>query len=126
VIRYNGSLFFANVSYLEKTILDVVSSMPELRHIIIVANGINELDASGEDMLSTLIDRLRGQGYDISLTGTNDHVMDTMKRTYLYYKIGENNMYRNVAKALEAIHEKAHEDTDEEVCPLLEVVHLTD
>jgi SulP family sulfate permease len=126
VIRYNGSLFFANVSYLEKTILDVVSSMPELRHIIIVANGINELDASGEDMLSTLIDRLRGQGYEISLTGTNDHVMDTMKRTYLYYKIGENNMYRNVAKAMEAIHKKAHENTDEEVCPLLEVVHLTD
>lgn len=126
VIRYNGSLFFANVSYLEKTILDVVSSMPELRHIIIVANGINELDASGEDMLSTLIDRLRGSGYEISLSGTNDHVMDTMKRTYLYYKIGENNMYRNIAKAIEAVHDKAHESSDEKVCPLLEVVHLTD
>ncbi len=126
VIRYNGSLFFANVSYLEKTILDVVSAMPELRHIIIVANGINELDASGEDMLSTLIDRLRGQGYEISLTGTNDHVMDTMKRTYLYYKIGENNLYRNVAAALEDIHAKAHENSDEKVCPLLKVVHLTD
>ena len=66
VVRYNGSLFFANTNYLEDKILDQVSSTPELKHVIIVGNGINELDASGEDILSQLIDRLRENNLDIS------------------------------------------------------------
>ncbi|MFC2130392.1 SulP family inorganic anion transporter [Bacteroidota bacterium] len=122
-IRYNGSLFFANVNYLEKKVLDVVSSMPELRHILLVGNGINELDASGENTLSNLVDRLRDSGHDISLCGLNDHVLDTMKRTYLYYKIGKDHIYRNVTKAIESIHKSAHEGTDEQHCPLKEVIH---
>ncbi|MDA3843694.1 MAG: SulP family inorganic anion transporter [Candidatus Kapabacteria bacterium] len=122
VVRYNGSLFFANVSYLEKTVLELIPSMPELRHILLVSNGINELDASGEHMLATLVERLRGAGYVVSFSGMNDHIKDTMKSTYLYYKIGENNMYRNVEKALKSIHAEAHEGSDETACPLLEVV----
>ena len=60
---------------------------------------------------------------DISLCGLNDHVLDTMKRTYLYYKIGEDHIYRNVTKAIESIHKSAHEGTDEQHCPLKEVIH---
>lgn len=126
ILRYNGSLFFANVSFLERSINDIVSSMPELRHIILVANGINELDASGENMLSTIVERLRESGIEFSISGANDQVMDTMKRTYLYYKIGENNMYRTIHKALEKIHSSAHEVSDEKICPLINVVYVSD
>ncbi len=124
VIRYMGSLYFASVNYLERQVLDVVACMPELKHVVIVGNGINELDASGEDMLSHLIDRLREAGYDISISGLNDHVLDTMKRTYLYYKIGEDHLFRNAERAVKAIHAKAHEGSDEKRCPLFEVVHI--
>ena len=123
VIRYNGSLYFANVNYLEKQVLDEVAAMPDLKHVLIVGNGINELDASGEDMLSHLIDRLREAGYDLSISGLNDHVIDTMKRTYLYYKIGEDHLFRNATRAIEALHAQTHKGSDENPCPLLEVVH---
>ncbi len=123
VIRYNGSLYFASVNYLERQVLDVVACMPELKHVVIVGNGINELDASGEDMLSHLTDRLREAGYDLSISGLNDHVLDTMRRTYLYYKIGEDHLFRNANRAISAIHASAHKDSDEKRCPLLEVVH---
>ncbi len=123
VVRYMGSLYFASVNYLERQVLDVVACMPELKHVVIVGNGINELDASGEDMLSHLVDRLREAGYDISITGLNDHVLDTMKRTYLYYKIGEDHLFRNADRAIKAIHAGTHKDTDEKHCPLIEVVY---
>ncbi|HDS01201.1 MAG TPA: STAS domain-containing protein [candidate division Zixibacteria bacterium] len=123
VIRYNGSLYFASVNYLERQVLDVVACMPELRHVLIVGNGINELDASGEDMLSHLTDRLREAGYDLSISGLNDHVLDTMRRTYLYYKIGEDHLFRNADRAIAAIHASAHKDSSERKCPLLEVVY---
>ena len=122
VIRYHGSLYFANVNYLEKQVLDEVAAMPDLKHVLIVGNGINELDASGEDMLSHLIDRLREAGYDLSISGLNDHVIDTMKRTFLYYKIGEDHLFRNATRAIDAIHAEAHKGSDESPCPLREVV----
>jgi SulP family sulfate permease len=123
VIRYNGSLYFANVNYLEKQVLDMVACMPELKHVLIVGNGINELDASGEDMLSHLVDRLREAGYDLSISGLNDHVLDTMRRTYLYYKIGEDHLFRNATRAIEAIYPETHKDSSEDPCPLMETVH---
>lgn len=121
VIRFNSALMFANVSYLEEKILELEASMPELKHILIVANGINEIDASGEDMLSLIVGRMREAGYDISFTGLNDSARALMKRTHLYEKIGEEHLYGNVVNAVNRIYAQTHKESDEEHCPLLEV-----
>ena len=121
VIRFNSSLFFTNINYLEEKILEEVSTRPELRYILIVGNSINELDASGEEMLSLLIGRLRESGHDVCISGLNDSVLDVMRRTHLYEKIGEDHLFRNVDKAIEKIHEPAHRNSQEKECPLLTV-----
>jgi SulP family sulfate permease len=121
VIRFSRSLFFSNVSYLEEKILNVISSMPELKHILIVGNAINELDASGEETLSLLVTRLREAGYDISFSGLNDTILDVMRRTHLFEKIGEDHFFRNVAFAVEKLYESTHKDSDEKECPLMKV-----
>ncbi|MDP8237544.1 MAG: SulP family inorganic anion transporter [Candidatus Hatepunaea meridiana] len=121
VIRYNNSLFFANVSFIEETVLEIEASMPELKHILLVSNGMNELDASGEAMLLQIVIRMREAGYGISLTGLNDQVRDVLKRTHLYDTIGEDNIFGNVANAVKTIYAKTHEDSDEDVCPLINV-----
>jgi SulP family sulfate permease len=126
VIRYYGSIFFTNVNYLEEKILQEIEEMPELRHVLIVGNAINELDASGEEMVSLIVDRVREGGYDISFSGLNDSVLDVMRRTYLYEKIGEDHFYRNVTQAVKGIYNKAHKGSDEKKCPLREVVHKSD
>ncbi len=118
VIRYGGSLFFANVSYLENSVLETVRAMPELKHVIIVGNGMNEIDASGVDVLGTLLERLHGQGLRVSLSGLNDRVIETLSRCGLLAKIGEENLYRNASRAINAIWESAHEGGDEAECPL--------
>ncbi|HOP06557.1 MAG TPA: SulP family inorganic anion transporter [candidate division Zixibacteria bacterium] len=118
VLRYGGSLIFSNVDYLENQVLDTVRNMPKLRHLIIVGNGINEIDASGVDALSVLVDRLHGQGLQLSISGCNDSVLDVLKRTGLAAKIGENNIYRSVARAIDGVWEKAHVNVDEANCPL--------
>lgn len=118
VIRYAGSLFFANVSYLEDRVIEAVRAMPELRRVHIVANGINELDTSGVDILETLITRLEGQHLKLSISGLNDAVLDTMRRTGLLAKIGEENIFRNAERAIDNIWEGAHAGSDEKECPL--------
>jgi sulfate permease, SulP family len=120
VLRFNGSLFFVNVNYLEEKVLEQIATMPALRHVVIVGNGINELDASGEEMLSMLVGRLRESGYEVSLSGLNDDVLDVLRRTRLYERIGEDHLFRNVASAVEALHGPTHRTAEEEVCPLLQ------
>ena len=122
VIRFNNSLFFANVNYLEEVILERIAKKAHLRHIHIVGNGMNVLDASGEEMLSQLVGRVREAGYDISLSGLNEHVLATMRRTHLYEKIGADHIFGNVALAIQSIHRKTHINSPETRCPLLEVV----
>ena len=92
--------------------------MPEPRHILLVANGINNMDASGEEVLGKLVGRLRETGLEISFSGMKTQVMDTLKRTGLLDKIGEDHFYPTQIQALGRIHYRAHRDSDEDPCPL--------
>lgn len=118
LIRYDGALFFANINQLEEIVFEHIRKMPELKHIIIMANGINELDASGEETLSNLVTRVREKEIDISLTGLNNSVLDAMKRTGLYEKLGKDHLFRTVNLALGHIWDKTHSESDEKLCPL--------
>jgi MFS superfamily sulfate permease-like transporter len=124
VIRFGGPLFFANSSYLEDQVLARVQSMPDLHTIHIVANGINDIDASGEEVLSLLIDRLRSGGYEVTFSGINENVTDVLRKTFLWEKIKQENIFPTLAEALRVIHPRAHEDSKEECCPLLDVVPM--
>jgi len=118
-IRYEGPLNFANTSHLEEEILSRVADAPELRHVLIVGHSITELDASGEEMLDKILERLRASGYQVSFSGLNDNVLDVMRRTHLIEKIGEENLYSTALTAIEEVHAAAHAGSDETRCPLL-------
>jgi MFS superfamily sulfate permease-like transporter len=126
MIRFEGTLFYANAGYLEDQITDLLLTKRELKHILIVANGINDMDASGEEMLSLIVDRLRSGGYDISFSGLNENVLAVMKRTHLYEKIGEDHVFSTRYRAVEVIHARTHTQCRDEICPLLSVCFLED
>jgi MFS superfamily sulfate permease-like transporter len=117
-IRFDGPLNFANVSYLEDEIINVVSEMPELRHVFFAAHGLNEIDASGEEALSHLVDRLRQSGYSISFSGLKEKVQDAIQRTHLYQKIGPENFYPTQLLGISSIYAKTHIGSEEYDCPL--------
>ncbi len=118
LIRFDGPLFFANSSYLDDQITELMLIREDLKHILIVSNGINDIDASGEETLSLLIDRIRSAGLDISLSGVNEAVMKVLDRTHLAAKIGLDHLYPTMEKAIRAIYEPTHKDGDEPICPL--------
>ncbi|HAA05316.1 MAG TPA: sodium-independent anion transporter [Syntrophobacteraceae bacterium] len=124
MIRFDGTLFYANAGFLEEQITERLIAMPELKHLLIVSNGINDMDASGEEMLSLIVDRVRSAGYDISFSGVNEKVLAVMKRTYLYEKIGPDNFFPTMQVAVEIIHQRAHTQCGEKRCPLLSVCFI--
>jgi MFS superfamily sulfate permease-like transporter len=126
LVRFDAPLFFANASFLEDQITDRMQAKKGLKHIVIVANGINDIDASGEETLSLLVDRIRSAGVDVSLSGVNESVMKVLKRTHLDVKIGEDHIFPTMERAIEKIHPEAHRDIEEAECPLQTVCYLPD
>ncbi|MEN8690896.1 MAG: SulP family inorganic anion transporter [Desulfobacterales bacterium] len=124
MVRFDGPLFFANASYLEDKIMEIMRIKRNLKHIIIVANGINDIDASGEETLSLLVDRVRSAGVDISMSGVNESVMEVFRRTHFPAKLGEDHIFPTMEKAITTVHQTAHENGQEEACPLLTVCRL--
>lgn len=125
VVRFDGPLFFANASYLEDQIRNRRRMKKRLKHIIISAGSINDIDASGEEALSLTIDRVRSAGIDISLSAVNRSVMKVLTRTHLIVKIGEDHIYPTIEAAISAIHPLTHSGKDETNCPLQTVCRVT-
>ncbi|MGD9061963.1 MAG: SulP family inorganic anion transporter [Desulfobacterales bacterium] len=124
MVRFDGPLFFANASFLEDKIIDHMEEKPDLRHIIIEASGIGMLDASGEEALSLIIDRVRNAGIEISFSGVHQSVIDVLTRTGMIKKIGTGRFFPNIDTALNAIYDDAHKTSREkEGCPLKTVIY---
>jgi len=103
-IRYDGSLYFANVPYFEDTILEAVANCPKASHLLIVGDGINQLDASGEEVIHHLVQRLRSGGVTVAFSGLKKQVLDVMRHTGLFEYIGQQNIFANEDIALDAIY----------------------
>jgi MFS superfamily sulfate permease-like transporter len=124
VIRFDGPLFYGNISYLEDEVLKIVRNLPELRVIHFKCNGINTMDTSGEYALAQIIDRLHAAGYKVYFSGLKIQIMEIMERSGLLEKIGRENAFPTLALALDTIWEISHEQSDENACPLKTIVRL--
>jgi SulP family sulfate permease len=103
IIRFDGSLFFANVPYFEDAILEQAARHPQARYILIVGDAINELDASGEEMIRHLVTRLQENGVTMVFSGLKRQVLAVMESTGLYDRIGAQHFFRTENLALEAV-----------------------
>lgn len=118
-IRFDGSLYFANVSYFEDAILEAHAAYPEAKFILVVSDGINQLDASGEEVLHHLVQRLRATGVTMVFSGLKRQVLEILEKTGLRQHIGEENIFATEDMALQAITERVCErDPNAELCLL--------
>ena len=124
MIRFDGSLYFANTSYFEDRILERVASKPALKYVIVVGDGINQIDATGEEMLVNLAERLQTSGIIMIFTGLKKQVMDVFHRTGFHDQLGAGHFFRTEDTALAYVWDKLGNDHDVD-CPL-NVVCLID
>lgn len=92
---FDGRLYFANTAFFEETIMKVIETHPKIKKILVMCEGINGLDASGESMLRELIGNLREVGQDIVFIGLKPQVIEIMQRADLYSFIGNGNIFKD-------------------------------
>lgn len=118
LIRFDGSLFFANASYFEFKVLEVMASRPELKYIILDAEGINQIDSTGEDVLRQVTGRLAENGVILVVARMKRQFMQTVRRTGLLGMIGQENFFSRVTSALDYVWDSMGEEYDRTTCPL--------
>ena len=114
VMRFDGSLYFANVAHFEDAVLKAVADHREARYLLVVGDGINYLDSSGEEMLESLVGQLREAGVEPVLSGFKKQVLDVMRETGLYSRIGDGNIFATECQALENIRSRLGEDVEDD------------
>jgi SulP family sulfate permease len=119
-MRFDGSLYFANVSYFEDAVLEAVADHKEAKYVLIVGDAINQLDASGEEVVHHLVERLRESGVELVFSGLKKQVLDVMRSTGLIDLVGQHNIFATENQALAAIYERLGEEAaDDLLCPVL-------
>lgn len=117
VIRFDGPLYFANTGYFVDVVLDRVAKKPELKFVLIDAEGINEVDATGEEMLHELATRLDSLGIELLFARAKKQIMDIFRRTGFIEHVGKERFFRLRTHAFNYAWghlEENHKDT----CPL--------
>ncbi|MFP5419004.1 MAG: SulP family inorganic anion transporter [Gammaproteobacteria bacterium] len=118
-LRYDGSLYFANVSYFEDAVLEGLAERPNAKYVLIVGDAINQLDASGEEVVHHLIERLKAGGVTLVFSGLKKQVLDVMRNTSLFELVGQENIFSTEDQAITAIYERLGDEAHDDLfCPV--------
>jgi len=114
IYRYDGDLYFVNSGYLEKRILNSVAKKPQLSVILLDLEAVSHIDATGEEMLSHLSERIKAAGIELYITRAKFMVTDVFKRSGLYSKIGEDHFFAKRITAIQHIQKEYGDEIDVE------------
>ncbi len=102
-MRFDGSLHFINASFFEDALLQLERDTPDLRYVLIACGGINDMDASGVEVLAKLIERFRNNGIELTFCSIKKQVQDVMDRAGLSDRIGRQNIFATDHAALQEL-----------------------
>lgn len=113
-LRFDGSLFFANVAHFEDAVLAAVAGQKEAKYLLVVGDAINYIDSSGEEALHHLVVQLRESGVKPVFSGLKKQVLDVMRATGLFNTIGQHNIFPTEDQAISAITQRlSHDSADQ-------------
>lgn len=106
VLRFDASLVFINSAFFEEAVMRALSQFPQAKAVLVIGNGINRIDATGEEKLRALANDLRQAGVTLMLSGLKKQVRDALARAGLDEVIGRDNLFPNKDLALRTLAER--------------------
>ena len=118
IVKFSGSLYFANAAYFENKMLELIAKNREqLKYIIVDVTGINQIDASGEEVLSSLVELCSISGIEI-LFARAEGIEAVLQRSGFISKFGEGRFFNRRAEALRFAWQEIEGESEEvEVSP---------
>ena len=106
VMRFDASLVFINSAFFEQAVMKAISQFPQAKAVLVIGDGINRVDATGEEKLRALTSDLKTAGVTLALSSLKKPVKEALIRAGLDAVIGRENLFPNKDLALRTLAER--------------------
>jgi SulP family sulfate permease len=106
VMRFDASLVFINSAFFEQAVMKAISQFPQAQAVLVIGDGINRVDATGEEKLRALTTDLKMAGVTLALSSLKKPVKEALVRAGLDDVIGPENLFPNKDLALRTLAER--------------------
>lgn len=103
LLRIDESLYFANAKYIEDFVLCAAAERPQLRHLVLICNAVNFIDASALETLTDLRTRMQDAGIELYLTEVKGPVMDRLADTEFLEQLGLERVFLSTQAAYQTL-----------------------
>ena len=113
IVRFDSALHFANHRFMVASIEDQISQRTDgIQTVILCAEAIGYIDASGITALENMIDDLEERGTSFRLAAAIGPVRDIIESSKLITRIGKTRCFTSIEKAVEDIYKPGSIDAD--------------
>jgi SulP family sulfate permease len=112
MMRFNGSIFFGAVAYLQQQLQQLEELEPERKHLVVMASGMNFVDLAGAEFLAEAARQRRKAGGALYFYRMKDSLVQTMQRGHFMDDVGMDNLFPAKSRPIETIYSKL----DNEIC----------
>jgi len=109
-LRMDSGLDFASASALERAIVEHIAAHPDTRHVCLLAQPINRIDATGVETFMQLRRLLGGRGITLHISGIKLPVESVLRKAQALDEGPLLKMYRTDAEALAAFAQSLEEE----------------
>jgi sulfate permease, SulP family len=103
ILRPDGRLSFASAAAFEDAVVTATARQPRLRLVLVAADGLNDIDASGVETLLRIHERIAGNGILLAMAGCKAPVIEALERAKLPSGLLAEARYRTVDQALRTL-----------------------
>ncbi|TCJ20246.1 SulP family inorganic anion transporter [Parasulfuritortus cantonensis] len=105
-IRLNGSIFFGAVAHLQQRIQELEEEEPELRHLVVVASGVNFVDLAGAEFIAEQARHWRQKGGALYFYRMKPAVAEMLQRGGYMDDVKEYNLFPVGVRPIEVLAER--------------------
>ncbi len=106
IFRFENQLFFANVAIFRDKILSLLDTKPDMKHLLLDAKLIHDIDSSGTHMLKEMDNLLKDKNIELHLCGAIGSVRDRLYKADLLKELEYHHL--SVADAVARINDPAN------------------
>ncbi len=81
LVRIDESITFANVGFIEEFLHDALRQQPNIRHIVLICNAVNDIDSTALEALESFNHAVKVLGKTLNLAETKGPVLDKLQKT---------------------------------------------
>ena len=101
--RIDESLNFANAPFLESYLQEQLADRKDIQQVLLVASGINDIDATGIEILETIVRELKSAKVEFFMSDVKGPVMDRLIASGFDKSFLEGHVFLSAHSALEAL-----------------------